>query len=272
MKVEGYNPLAAFFGLIGHRTLNILESLGAVSRMLASTFRQLFRPPFDLRLLLDQLYNVGVGSLSIVIVTGIVTGMLTAVGIYYQMKRFAAEGLMGSFIAMATIKELGPILTAIVLSGRIGASITAELGLMRVTEQIDAMEAMAVNPIKYLVVPRFLACTIMLPLLTVFSDCLAILGGMGTSTLLFGLNPRFFLQQAKSAIYLNDLLIGTIKSACFGMIIATIGCYKGLAANPAEGAEGVGRATTGSAVVSFMIVLIVNFMIDQTVYGVVGMR
>ncbi|RKY04168.1 ABC transporter permease, partial [Candidatus Poribacteria bacterium] len=237
-----------------------------------STFRQLFRPPFEFRLLLDQLYNVGVGSLSIVIVTGIVTGMLLAVGTYYQMRRFAAEGLMGGVVAMATIKELGPILTATVLSSRIGASITAELGVMRVTEQIDAMEAMAVNPIKYLVVPRLLACTIMLPILTAFSDCLAILGGMGTSTLLFGLNPRFFLQQAKSAIHLNDLIVGIVKSACFGMAIATISCYKGLAVNPAEGAEGVGRATTGSAVVSFMVVLIIDFMIDQAIHGVVGMR
>ncbi len=257
-----------FLLAIGRKISDILIGLGSASRLFASTLRQLFKPPFEFSLLVDQLHNVGVGSFSVVIVTGIVTGMLTAVGVYYQMRKFAAEGLMGGFIALAVIKELGPILTAIVLSGRIGASITAELGSMRVTEQIDAMEAMAVSPVKYLVVPRFIACTIMLPLLTVFANLLAIIGGLGTSVFLFGMNSRFFLSQAKSTIYVNDLLIGLLKSACFGMVIALIGCYKGLSVNPAEGAEGVGNATTGSAVTSFMVVLMVDFILDQTIYGV----
>lgn len=160
------------------------------------------------------------------------------------------------------------MLTAFVLASRIGAAMTAELGTMMVTEQVDAMQAMAVDPVKYLVVPRFLACTIMLSVLTIYSSICSILGGYITVVYLFKMNGVYFLTQVKDFIYINTILVSLIKAAVFGMVIAIVGCYKGFSVPSASGAEGVGKATTGSAVTSLILILIVDFFLNHLMYAV----
>jgi phospholipid/cholesterol/gamma-HCH transport system permease protein len=215
---------------------------------------------------------IGVHSLSVVLISGLFTGMVLATQGYYQLKDLSAEGSIGGFVTVSVIKELGPMVTAFVLSGRIGASITAELGTMKVTEQIDALEVMATNPVKYLVVPRFLACAVMLPILTIFSTVSGIAGGYLTAVHLFRMNGRFFMKQAQGYLFISSIIISLVKASAFGMAIASIGCYKGFTISSAGGAEGVGKATTGSAVTSLITILVVDFFLNHLLYTILGLK
>ncbi|HIE27275.1 TPA: ABC transporter permease [Candidatus Poribacteria bacterium] len=259
---------ARFFNLSFQR---MVTNLGNVSLFVSSTILSIFKRPLGFELLLKQFEVVGVRSFPIVLLTGIITGMVFVLQSYYQLKRFSLEGMMGSTVSINAVKELGPVLVAFVLSGRIGSAITAELSTMKVTEQVDAMHSMGVNPIKYLVAPRFLACFIMLPTLTIFSDLMGIIGGYLAAVYLFGINGKFFLQQARLFLFISDIFIGLLKAATFGMIIAIVGCYKGFSVNTTAGAEGVGDVTTGSAVTSIILILVMNFFLDHLLYGVLGL-
>jgi phospholipid/cholesterol/gamma-HCH transport system permease protein len=266
----GQNAIAVarFFNL---RFQLMVTNLGRASLFISSTIVSIFKRPLGFELLLKQLEVVGVRSFPVVLLTGIITGMVFVLQSYYQLKRFSLEGMMGSTVSINAVKELGPVLVAFVLSGRIGAAITAELSTMKVTEQVDAMHSMGVNPIKYLVAPRFLACFIMLPTLTIFSDLMGIIGGYLGAVYLFGINGRFFLQQARLFLFISDIFIGLLKAATFGMIIAIVGCYKGFSVDTTAGAEGVGDVTTGSAVTSIILILVMNFFLDHLLYGVLGL-
>jgi len=248
----------------------MVRNLGDASLFVSSTIQSVFKRPLGFQLLLKQLEVVGLRSFSIVLLTGIITGMVFVLQSYYQLREFSLEGMMGSTVAVNAVKELGPVLVAFVLAGRIGASITAELSTMKVTEQVDAMQSMGVNPVKYLVVPRFLACFIMLPILTIFSDIMGIGGGYFAAVYIFKINGRFFLEQARLFLFISDIFIGLLKAATFGMIIAIVGCYKGFSVKTTAGAEGVGEVTTGSAVTSIILILIMNFFLDHLLYGVLG--
>jgi phospholipid/cholesterol/gamma-HCH transport system permease protein len=187
---------------VGTWVIKWLFEVGGAVTLVCSTLSLLFKPPLQFSLLVRQLLLIGVNSLSVVLVSGVFTGMVLATQGYHQLREFSAEGSIGGFVSISVIKELGPMVTAFVLAGRIGASITAELGTMKVTEQIDALEVMATNPVKYLVVPRFLACAIMLPILTVFSTVFGIAGGYITAVYLFDMNGNFFYEAgAKLLIY-----------------------------------------------------------------------
>jgi phospholipid/cholesterol/gamma-HCH transport system permease protein len=209
----------------------------------------------------EQLYNVGVLSLNVVSFTGISTGTILAAQSFYQLSEKGLAGVTGIMVAKAMITELGPVLTALMVTGRVGSSMTAELGTMKVTEQVDALRSMAVNPHRYLVAPRFLAGFLMVPLLTIFSIILGIFGGYLIAVDLFGMTPSSYFDPMKIQISAFDITMGIIKSFIFGILLVTICCYKGMKTK--GGAAGVGRATTTSVVISYVTILIFDFFLTM---------
>jgi len=206
-----------------------------------------------------QIEEVGIRSVPVVLITGTFTGMVLALQSYTGFKRFNAEAFVGTVVALSMTRELGPVLSGLMVSGRVGSAMAAELGTMQVTEQIDALYTLATNPIKYLIVPRFLASLIVLPILTVFADGLGILGGYLVSVNLLGSNPTIYMRRTFDYLDLEDIYIGLFKACIFGMIIAVVGCYQGF--NTQGGAEGVGKATTRAVVMSSLLILIANYFI-----------
>ena len=269
---DSRNILVRFIDFAGGRTLNGISGLGSATMLVWETWALAFRPPFQLKLLVHQLFLIGVNSISVVLISGLFTGMVLATQGYHQLIQLSAEGTLGKFVTVSVVKELGPMVTAFVLAGRIGASITAELGTMKVTEQIDALEVMATNPVKYLVVPRFLACAIMLPILTLFAIVFGIAGGYLAAIILFDMNGLFFLKLAQANLFISSIIISLIKASAFGMAIASIGCYKGFTISSAGGAEGVGKSTTGSAVTSLVTILALDAFLNQMLHVVWGLQ
>jgi phospholipid/cholesterol/gamma-HCH transport system permease protein len=245
------------FDIIGFWVLRFLEESGKVMLLFLKTLAFIFRPPFDMRNLLKQVEYLGIQSVPVVVVTGAFTGMVLALQSYTGFKRFNAEAFVGTVVALSMTRELGPVLCGLMVSGRVGSAMAAELGTMQVTEQIDALYTLAINPVKYLVVPRFLASLIVMPILTTFADIIGIMGGYLVSTMLLGSNPTVYMRRTYDYLDLEDLYIGLLKACIFGMIIATIGCYQGM--NTRGGAEGVGKATTNAVVVSSLLILIANY-------------
>ncbi|MGR3911955.1 MlaE family ABC transporter permease [Rhabdochlamydiaceae symbiont of Dictyostelium giganteum] len=215
------------------------------------------RPSF--KLCLRQLYDIGVASLPVVIITGFFTGMVLAAQAVYQLSDKGLSSVTGLLVAKAMITELGPVLTAFMVTGRVGAAICAELGTMHVTEQIDALETMAISPKQYLVAPRLIAGTVAMPLLTIFSMVTGILGGCLIASTFFHIPPSSYFDPMPMQITLFDLLTGVIKSLIFGLLIMTIGCFKGMKAS--GGAAGVGKAITSSVVITYCSILLTNFFL-----------
>jgi phospholipid/cholesterol/gamma-HCH transport system permease protein len=244
---------------LGNGIIGFVSEMGAVFLLLFNAVIWVFRPPFRFRNIIKQMESVGVGSIPVVLITASFTGMVLALQSYTGFKRFNAEGLVGTVVALSMTRELGPVLTGLIVAGRAGAAMAAELGTMKVTEQIDALSAMAVNPVKYLVSPRLLAGMFMLPLLTVFSDFVGIVGGYLISVQLLEANPGVYIRRTTQYLQPEDIWGGILKSAVFGIVIAIISCYKGFQAE--GGAEGVGRATTGAVVISEMLILISNYFL-----------
>jgi phospholipid/cholesterol/gamma-HCH transport system permease protein len=264
--------LLRFADFVGGRILYRLSAFGSASIFVFRTLALLFKPPYQFNLLVRQLRLIGVDSLSVVLVSGIFTGMVLATQGYIQLSDLSAEGQIGGFVCVSLVKELGPMVTGFVLAGRIGASITAELGTMKVTEQIDALSVMGTDPVKYLVVPRFLACAYMLPILTVFSTFSGIAGGYVVAVYLFNMNGVFFMKQVQSYLFMSSICISLIKATSFGMAIALVGCYKGFTISVAGGAEGVGKATTGSAVVSLMLILVLDVLLNHLLFTLLQLK
>ena len=249
------------------RLTNSISGVGRASILLFSTFREIFRLPLEISEIVKQLYETGVKSLVVVLITGAVAGFVGAVQAYYQLKAMSAQGMMGGFVAVLVLKELAPMLTAFVMAARVGTGFAAELGTMKVTEQIDALRAMATSPIKYLVVPRLVACMIMLPLLIIFANVTGILGGLFIS-LSFGVKSGIFFQQFQKFFFVGDILGGIIKGVVFGIIISMVGCYRGL--NTQGGAEGVGQATSISAVHSFVLIIFADFILNYIINAILN--
>ena len=244
-----------------------VKGVGRASMLTFSTLRMLFKRPYELTPLFKQFYHVGVEAIPVVLITGTVVGLVSAVQAFYQLKALSAQGMMGGFVSLSVIKELAPMLTAFVMAARVGTGITAELGTMKVTEQIDALRAMATSPIKYLVVPRLLACAIMMPILVIFADMAGIIGGLLMSVYL-GVPGIFFVTQAGKFLFPGDIFAGLIKGMAFGIIIALVGGYKGLSAS--GGAEGVGQSTSSSAVNSFILIILADFFLNWVIYAILG--
>jgi phospholipid/cholesterol/gamma-HCH transport system permease protein len=223
--------------------------------------------PRSAHLVIEQMRRIGVESLPLVIITSVFTGGVTAVQAAYQLKEFVPKIYLGTAIYKSVVIELGPVLTALVVGGRVGASIAAELGTMRVTEQIDAMDAMAIDPVRYLVMPRLVAALIMLPVLTVFADTLAIGGGFLVSNVSLDISPRTFIEGMRLLFFPRDVFGGLIKAFVFGGIIALMGCTAGLRAK--GGAVGVGLAATRAVVASCVLILIGDYVLAILLFRVI---
>lgn len=221
-------------------------------------------PPFDVKNTIKQMLEVGVRSMPVVLVTAIFTGMVFALQTYTAFKRFGAVELVGTVVALSMTRELGPVLTGLIVAGRAGAAMAAELGTMRVTEQIDALETLATNPVKYLVVPRFLSGIVMLPAVTIVADIVGIIGGYVVTVGLFRMSTVVYWKRTWDYLEPSDIYNGLIKACFFGAAIALVSSYKGFYTR--GGAEGVGKATTGAVVLSSMTILISDYFLSNWLF------
>jgi len=244
---------------LGERTVRFVETLGDLALFTVTTLRWMSRGLPRRSVILQSMYEVGVRSIGVVMVTGMFIGMVLAVQGYDQFHLMRMETRIGAVINIALVKELGPVLAATMLAGRVGSAMAAELGTMRVTEQIDALRALGANPYQFLVVPRFLACFLLIPLLTAFADGIGIFGGWFLSTQVLGVDSAFYWHHSMNYVAAYDVLTGLLKSMFFGGAIAVISCHRGF--NCGAGAEGVGRAATESFVLSFVAILIIDFFV-----------
>jgi phospholipid/cholesterol/gamma-HCH transport system permease protein len=242
-----------FFIHFGRQVRSLFYFFGGIANLVAQTFYLTFVPPAKLGRVTEQIKKTGYDSLPIVSLVALFIGFIFALQTAYFMQRIGSEMYIASLVALSVVRELGPVITALVVAGRVGASITAELGSMAVTEQIDALEAFASNPIKYLVVPRFLAMIIVLPLLTLYADMIGILGSFLICVGKLGISASMYMQVTFDTLVYKDLFTGLFKTIFFGMIIAFVSCYEGF--NVEGGAEGVGQATTRSVVITFIMII-----------------
>lgn len=258
------SPTLTLLGLrlmMGQSFQRFLEQLGDIGLLTRDCVRQALRRPFEGHLLIEQLDSVGVRSLNVVNLTAIFTGMVLALQMGQFLSRFGAKIYISRIMGLSLFREMGPVLTALMIGARVGAGITAELGSMKVTEQIDAMRALATSPVKKLVVPRVLATLMMLPVLTVISDAVGLAGGLLIAVTQLGLTAGYFLSSLVQNTRLGDLMSGLGKAVFFGYLISIIACSKGLAAS--GGADGVGRATTSAVVAASIGVLVSDFFLTK---------
>jgi phospholipid/cholesterol/gamma-HCH transport system permease protein len=253
-----------FFRSIFSPGVSFLKETGSIGMLLIQSLYWSFKRPFKFDYIFKQMEFIGVNSLSVVIITGVFTGMVLALQSYYGFKKFGAEGLVGTTVALSMTRELGPVLTSLMVTGRAGSAMAAELGTMRVTEQIDALTVMALNPIKYLVVPRVIASFFMLPILTIISDFVGMVGGYLVGVKLLGINEGAFVNKMAKYLELEDIYNGLVKAAFFGLILSVISCYKGFYTS--GGAEGVGRSTTEAVVVSSVTILISDYVLTSLMF------
>ena len=256
--------LSAPLAWLGRVTIRFVEEAGEILLLLIQTALWLLRPPFRFRLVLRQMEFVGVRSFNVVFLTGVFTGGVFALQTYHGFSLFGAESLVGSTVALALTRELGPVLTSLMVTGRAGSAMAAELGTMRVTEQIDALYVMAVNPIQYLVLPRVLAAVLMLPVLTIICDFVGIVGGYLVGVKLLGINEGIFIAKIIEYLEVADITMGLVKASFFGLILSLIGCYKGFYTT--GGAEGVGRATTQAVVLASVLILAADYVLTAIMF------
>lgn len=249
---------------IGQAFLAFLGSIGRITLFLSHSIAQGLRPPYYSRQILRQFFEIGYLSLPVVGLTAFFTGMVLALQSYTGFSRFNAESAIASVVVLSITRELGPVLGGLMVAGRIGASIAAEIGTMRVTEQIDALISLSTSPQKYLIAPRLLAGVIMLPLLVIVADTIGVMGGYVVSIYRLDFNSAAYLKQTFDFMQMGDVTSGLIKAAVFGFIIALMGCYHGF--NSKGGAEGVGKATTQAVVSSSILILIANYFLTSLLF------
>ncbi|HET7710580.1 MAG TPA: ABC transporter permease [Thermoanaerobaculia bacterium] len=256
--------MISFFDRIGRAFIRMFEATGLWFRMLWQTIVWTFRPPFEGREWLRQMVRVGFDSIPVVFLTTMFTGMVMGLQMWLGFHRVNAEDYVGSAVALAMLRELSPVLVALMVTGRVGSSMAAEIGTMRVTEQLDALEALATDPIHYLFVPRVVAGLVMLPLLVVLGDALGIFGGYLVAVKLLGSNPVVYLDNTYKYLEVKDLWSGLVKAAAFGVILTLTGCVRGY--YTAGGAEGVGRSTTAAVVSASLIILLTDFFLTKLLF------
>jgi phospholipid/cholesterol/gamma-HCH transport system permease protein len=252
------------FRFMRRQAFDGIAEFGRVTLMLRDALLQFIPGMRSIHVVIQQMDAIGVCSLWLVFVVSLFTGAVAAVQAAYQFSTVVPLKYIGSVILRSVIIELGPVLTALVVGGRVGASIAAELGTMKVTEQIDALRAMAINPIRYLVVPRIFASIVMLPVITVFANAIAIFGGFVVAVTAIGVSPHTYILGLKQFFFMKDLVSGLLKAGVFGGIIGTMGCYYGFATE--GGAEGVGAATTKAVVASCVLVLINDYVLANVLF------
>ncbi len=253
--------------IIGRRAIDFIARLGSTFMLLLKSAYHLKDIPKSIGVIVDQGFMIGNRSIPLILITSIFVGAVSAWQAAYQFQFIGAPlRYLGSAVGKAIVIELAPVLTALVVAGRVGAGIAAELGTMRVTEQIDALDSMGISPIRYLVMPRILASTIMLPVLTIFSNFIAIIGALLVSVIFVDLSYETFLSGIRDSFELMDLFAGLTKATVFGMIIGLVGCHEGF--NSQGGARGVGRSTTEAVVISAVMILVSDYIIATMLFSV----
>jgi phospholipid/cholesterol/gamma-HCH transport system permease protein len=247
-----------------------LSEVGAVFLLFAASLARVPAAVRQRKLVVEQMQKIGIGSIPLVLVTSIFTGGVAAVQAAYQFQNYVPMRYLGTVIGKSVVIELGPVLTALVVGGRVGASIAAEIGTMKVTEQVDALETMAIDPVRYLVTPRLIAGLIMLPVITVFADFLAIMGGYVVALVGLDVNTHTFFTGLRLFFHAGDVFSGLIKALFFGGIIAMMGCYHGL--KTSGGAEGVGISTTKAVVSSCLLILVTDYILASLLFSGVFSR
>ena len=253
MQLRKLADIQRWLRKIGENFIEFLENAGAISILCWETLTTTFTTPLRWKAFLEQCHKIGVDSLPLVMLTSLFTGMVLALQSSYQLRLFSAEQFTSDLVALSVTRELGPVLTAMMVAGRVGASMAAELGTMKVTEQIDALKALASDPVRYLIVPRFLAAIAMLVLLTIYSDVVGIVGGYIVGVFKLGIGSYKYVNRTLDVLIMKDIYTGLVKAFFFGIIIAVVSCYFGFKTR--GGAEGVGHATTLAVVVSFILII-----------------
>ncbi len=246
---------------IGERTLSFLATFGAMSRLTWETLLTFTMRPFPLRELLRQVHQLGIQSISIGFLTALFTGAVMALQFGWSLARFGASNYVGSVISVGFVMELGPVLTALLVGGRVGAGITAEIGSMKVTEQIDAIRAMGASPVHKLVLPRVLACVLTMPMLALMADAVGITGGGLVAIAEQGLTPAYYFDQVLRSTDISEVVHGLVKATFFGFIYGMVGCYEGM--HTQGGTAGVGVATTRTVVILSISILVSDFILGK---------
>jgi phospholipid/cholesterol/gamma-HCH transport system permease protein len=250
-----------FLRIIGFWTLSRVKALGHMFIFLMNAFSYIFIPPFKFRQFLRELRFIGAKSMTVISLMGSFTGMVLALQGYHTLRKVGSEAMLGPTIAVSLIRELGPVLSALTITGRAGSALSAEIGIMRITEQIDALTSMALNPMRYLVVPKIVAAIVAFPLLTSLFDLIGIYGGYIVGVKLLGLSSGTYFSQMEHFVDMEDIRIGLYKSLVFGVLVLWVCCYKGFYTG--YGAEGVSKATTEAVVLSSVLILISDYFIGS---------
>lgn len=254
-----------FLAIIGRVVIETFGDIGKLSVFVWTSVTHIVRPPFFGRLLLQQMMRIGYFSLPVVALTAFFTGGALALQIYYGGSQFNSESIVATIVALGITRELGPVMAGLMVAGRVSAAIAAELGTMRVTEQIDALTTLSTNPYKYLVAPRVVAAVVTLPLLVFIADVIGVMGGFVVSTQSLDFNAGVYIKNTVDFLKADDITSGLIKAAVFGFVIAMMGCYHGF--NSKGGAQGVGRATTNAVVTASILILASNYVMTSLLFA-----
>lgn len=252
------------FAVIGQRSFDVLDGFGRFTRFCLSAFKALLGQKSGhgrMRLLMPQLYEIGTRSVPVVMLVGTFVGAVLGIEMYDQFRSIGQETRIGGIINLSVVKQIGPVLAAVMIAGRVGGAVSAEIGTMRVTEQLDALRVMGTDPVRHLVVPRVVACLIMVPLLTIVSDLMGMIGGWLVVVVGLGVEASAYWRFSADFVTSFDVYTGLIKAAAFGLLIGLISCYKGFTCRP--GAAGVGKAATDAFVTSFIAIIIANFFLAK---------
>jgi phospholipid/cholesterol/gamma-HCH transport system permease protein len=253
-----------FFANIGRATLSVLAHIGRLAQFTGQALAGMVSPPIYTRLIASQMIRIGYFSLPVVGLTAFFTGGVLALQIYLGGNRFGAEAIVPQVTVLAVTRELGPVIAGLMIAGRVAAAIAAEIGTMKVTEQIDALTTLATNPMKYLVVPRIVAAVISMPLLTAIGDSIGVMGGYAVAVYTLDFNGTSYLKNTVDFAHQEDITSGLIKAAVFGFIVALMGCYNGF--NSKGGAQGVGNATTNAVVASSILILAADYVLTALLF------
>jgi phospholipid/cholesterol/gamma-HCH transport system permease protein len=253
-----------FLAVIGRVTLAFVTEIGRLTLFAASVLMHAVRPPFYAMSLLRQMIVIGYNSLPVVGLTAIFTGMVLALQAYTGFSQFGAQTAVARLVALSVTRELGPVIAGLMVAGRVGAAIAAEIGTMRVTDQIDALSTLSTNPFKYLMVPRVLAGLLTLPLLVLVADCIGVFGGYLVATYKFNFDQASYLHQTVDIITNEDVIDGLVKAACFGFLVTLMGCYHGF--HSRGGAQGVGAATTNAVVSGSILILAADYILTEILF------
>ena len=251
---------------LGRLTISLVQEIGRIGLFFFRGLFHIFSLPLQLGKIIHQIYFIGVKSVLVICLTGAFTGMVLGLQGYYTLTKFGSEGFLGAAVALSLIRELGPVLTAIMVIARAGSAMTAEIGIMRISEQIDALKTMDINPVRFLVSPRLAAGLISFPLLTALFDVIGIFGGYVTGSILLGINSGIYFSRIESSVQMTDINGGFIKAIVFSVVIITICCFQGYYTHTRKegfGAKGVSLSTTSAVVISCVLVLIVDYILTS---------